>query len=54
MNKTEEAKSEWEVVPGPGGWAVGWFVCKNCGHKEAEDKDTCPKCKAKMKKIKWG
>lgn len=53
-DKDEDTMSEWEVVPGPGGWMVGWFVCKNCGHKEAKDKDICPGCKAKMKKIKWG
>lgn len=52
--KEKDYEAEWKVEPGPGGWAVGWFVCGKCGKKSAEDKEICPNCKAKMKKIKWG
>lgn len=50
---TQQYDAEWEVKPGPGGWEIGYFVCSRCGHKDGENKEICPECKAKMKKIKW-
>jgi hypothetical protein len=44
--------SEWKVIPGPGGWMIGCFECKNCGYKSDDDKAICPGCGAKMKKVK--
>lgn len=54
QEKQQTHETEWEVVPGPGGWAIGWFKCRNCGYKSGTDDPVCPNCKAKMKKIKWG
>lgn len=51
--KDDDKLGEWEVVSGPGGWMVGWFVCKNCGWKSGEDEDTCPGCGTRMKKVRW-
>ena len=44
--------AEWKVKQGAGGWAIGYFVCSNCGYKSGEDAPVCPQCKANMKKIK--
>ena len=50
----KDYEAEWKVVPGPGGWMVGWFICGKCGGRSDTDEEICPHCKAKMKKIKWG
>lgn len=49
----EAPETEWKVIPGPGGWEVGWFECGRCGTRFATDNCECPACGAKMKKIKW-
>jgi rubrerythrin len=49
---TNAKASEWKVIPGSGGWMIGCFECKNCGHKSVDDKAICPGCGAKMKKVK--
>lgn len=49
----ETPEAEWKVIPGPGGWSVGWFECGRCGARSATDDCRCAACGAKMKKIKW-
>lgn len=52
-SEAQEFEAKWEVEPGPGGWAVGWFVCSRCGEKNGDQPDICPKCKAIMKKVRF-
>lgn len=52
MNCKKE-KANWNIVPGPGGNAIGWFVCSNCHKKSGVDAPICPNCNSKMKKIRW-
>lgn len=52
MRNKKQITAEWKVVQGVGGWAIGYFVCSNCGYKSGEDATVCHKCKASMKKIK--